>query len=172
MTIVLSTRTENLILKDDMHRIYEKLSESEKDRLRNSTILLTGCGGFLGYYFMHFFAHFAEELEIKRIIGLDNFLTGTKDWLVNLTESNPNVVSLHEFNVITDSVEDIPGADEADLVIHMASIASPTFYRIYPIETLDANITGLRRLLGLLFGKIAERFPVLFEQRNLWRPFP
>src|SRR5690606_13292819 len=100
-----------------------------KDKLRNSTILITGCGGFLGYYFMHFFAHYAEELQLKRIIGLDNFLTGTKDWLDTLVENNKGKVELKYFNVITDNVADIPGAAEADIVIHMASIASPTFYR-------------------------------------------
>jgi UDP-glucuronate decarboxylase len=31
----------------------------------------------------------------------------------------------------------------------MASIASPTFYRMYPLQTIDANIWGLRRLLDL-----------------------
>jgi len=32
-------------------------------------------------------------------------------------------------------------------VIHAAGIASPTYYRKYPIETMDANVTGLRALL-------------------------
>jgi UDP-glucuronate decarboxylase len=32
-------------------------------------------------------------------------------------------------------------------VIHAASIASPIFYRRYPIETMDANVNGLRNLL-------------------------
>ena len=69
---------ENQILKEDMVAIYKKLSGPELDKLRNSTILLTGCGGFLGYYFMHFFAHYAEELKIKKIIALENFLTVRK----------------------------------------------------------------------------------------------
>jgi dTDP-glucose 4,6-dehydratase/UDP-glucuronate decarboxylase len=34
-----------------------------------------------------------------------------------------------------------------DYVIHAASIASPTYYRKYPIETMDANVHGLRLLL-------------------------
>src|SRR5581483_3465637 len=34
-----------------------------------------------------------------------------------------------------------------DYVIHGASIASPTFYRLHPIETIDANVWGLRCLL-------------------------
>ena len=47
----------------------------------------------------------------------------------------------------TDEIDTVPQAEEADYIIHMASIASPIFYRQHPIETLDANIWGLRRLL-------------------------
>ena len=35
----------------------------------------------------------------------------------------------------------------------MASIASPTFYRKHPIETLDANIWGLRKILDFYKNK-------------------
>jgi dTDP-glucose 4,6-dehydratase/UDP-glucuronate decarboxylase len=34
-----------------------------------------------------------------------------------------------------------------DWIIHAAGIASPVYYRLHPIETMDANITGLRTLL-------------------------
>jgi UDP-glucuronate decarboxylase len=35
----------------------------------------------------------------------------------------------------------------------MASIASPSFYRQYPLETVDANVWGLRSLLEFYRGK-------------------
>ena len=34
-----------------------------------------------------------------------------------------------------------------EYIIHAAGIASPTYYRQFPIETMDANINGLRHLL-------------------------
>jgi len=37
--------------------------------------------------------------------------------------------------------------DDFSYIIHAASIASPTFYRKFPIETIDANVNGLRHLL-------------------------
>ncbi|RYF94334.1 MAG: NAD-dependent epimerase/dehydratase family protein [Chitinophagaceae bacterium] len=167
-----NTVVTNQILLEDMAAIYEKLSPKELDKLRNSTILLTGCGGFLGYYFMHFFSHYAEELKIKKIIALENFLTGTKDWLSKLVNSKPDLIKLHEFNVITDSVDDVDGADKADIIIHMASIASPTFYRIYPIETVDANITGLRRLLDYYAAKQIRGFLFFSSSEIYGDPFP
>jgi UDP-glucuronate decarboxylase len=36
---------------------------------------------------------------------------------------------------------------EVDFIVHAASIASPTYYRKYPIKTMDANVQGLRNLL-------------------------
>jgi len=137
---------QNQILSEDLAHILEKLSPNEKKKLKDSTILITGCGGFLGYYFMQFFSQYAEKLQIKKVIALENFLTGTRDWLDSLVENNDKI-HLHEFNVIEDRLEDIEGADQANLIIHGASIASPIFYRIYPVETMDANVTGLRRML-------------------------
>lgn len=37
--------------------------------------------------------------------------------------------------------------EDFEYIIHAASIASPTYYRKHPIETMDANVNGLRFLL-------------------------
>lgn len=50
--------------------------------------------------------------------------------------------------VAHDVTEPVPARIEAaDFVIHAAGIASPGLYRQIPIETMDANVGGLRRLL-------------------------
>jgi UDP-glucuronate decarboxylase len=46
-----------------------------------------------------------------------------------------------------DATKGLPENLDANYIFHCASIASPIFYRKYPIETIDANITGLRLLL-------------------------
>jgi UDP-glucuronate decarboxylase len=53
-----------------------------------------------------------------------------------------------------------PEAGPFDYVIHAASIASPTFYRQYPIETMDANVNGLRHLLDQARRQAASVSPV------------
>lgn len=162
---------QNPILAEDMAYILNRLTEDEKSIFRDSTILITGSGGFLGYYFMHFFATWADQLGIKKIISLENFLTGTRDWMEQLARENDKI-SLHTFNVITDDIRDIPGADEANLIIHGASIASPTFYRIYPLETIDANVTGLRRLLDFYVKKPIRGFLFFSSSEIYGDPFP
>lgn len=161
---------QNLILKEDLKYIFDKLNALEKSKFRESTVLITGCGGFLGYYFMQFFNKYADELKIKRIIGLDNFLTGTKDWLDRLASQNPKI-SLHTFDVIHDDPKQISGIEEADFIIHGASIASPTFYRLYPLETIDANITGLRRLLDFYCQKKIKGFLFFSSSEIYGDPF-
>lgn len=172
MIIPDNVSTRNPILETDLEAIYNALSEQELQTLNGSTLLLTGCGGFLGYYFMHFFSAYAKKLGIKKIIALENFLTGTKDWLENLVEDNPELIELHEFNVISDSISDIEMAGSADIIIHMASIASPSFYRVYPIETVDANITGLRRLLDYYSQKDIKGFLFFSSSEIYGDPFP
>jgi len=162
---------QNKILTEDMAYIAGKLSSVEKAKFKNSTVLITGCGGFLGYYFMHFLASYAAELQIKKIIALENFLTGTRTWLDKLAENNDKIV-LKEFDVIYDDLANVEGADEANLIIHGASIASPIFYRIYPVETMDANVTGLRRMLDFYKERNIKGF-IFFSSSEIYGdPFP
>jgi len=134
----------NKILIEDLEYIKNSLETREINNFLNSTILITGCAGFLGYYFMNFFVSIKEEYKIKKIIGLDNFIVGYPMWLKQL--SNSGSVSLHNFNIISDDISNIEDIENVDYVIHMASIASPKYYRKFPVETLDANVWGLRNL--------------------------
>lgn len=154
----------NEIAIKDLHHILSKFTPEEIKKLSNSNILITGCAGFLGYYFMNFFVHFKKQLNIGKIIGLDTFIVGNPEWLQQL-ERETEDLKVYNFDISKDDISKIEGADKADFVIHMASIASPVFYRKYPIETLDANIWGLRKLFdfykdrslkGLLFFSSSE----------------
>jgi nucleoside-diphosphate-sugar epimerase len=49
---------------------------------------------------------------------------------------------------------------DMELLIHAASIASPTYYRKCPIETMDANVNGLRYLLDYCLGQKGRNHPV------------
>ena len=42
-------------LAEDLDYTFSKLTDQEKEKLSNSTILITGCAGFLGYYYLRFF---------------------------------------------------------------------------------------------------------------------
>ena len=152
-------------LEADLQHTLDKLNAAERERLQDATVLVTGCAGFIGYYMMQFFRRYADELSLKKVIALDNFMLGKPDWLAPFEQDAH--FDLRKFDIICDDIGMIPDAEQADYIIHMASIASPTFYRKYPIETLDANIWGLRRLLdfyrersirGFLFFSSSETY--------------
>lgn len=152
-----------MIKEEDFEYMYNSFSTDEKNKFNDSTILITGCAGFIGYYMMNFLDAYSSQLKINKIIGLDNFMLGKPDWIKKLEKKD--LFQIEEFDIITDKINDVFNAEEANLIIHMASIASPIFYRKYPIETIDANVEGLRSLLefykekdirGFLFFSTSE----------------
>lgn len=159
------TALTNPIVIEDLERIHAGIA-SKRSKLRDATVLVTGCAGFLGFYFMQYLVRYADQLGLRKVIGLDTFLLGQPQWLERLKADFPERIELRRFNVSSDDITSIAGAAGAEFVIHMASIASPTFYRRYPVETVDANIWGLRRLMeayrtsrtvrGLLFFSSSE----------------
>jgi len=49
---------------------------------------------------------------------------------------------------------------EFQFIVHGGSIASPVFYKKYPIETMDANVNGLRNLLDYALRQKSSQAPV------------
>ena len=66
---------------EDLHYTLQKLSGEERKKLENASLLITGCAGFLGYYLVHFFHEHADELKLKKVICLDNFMLGYPKWI-------------------------------------------------------------------------------------------
>ncbi len=150
------------VLDEDLEAIHAGFAE--KDRLRDSLVLVTGAAGFLGYMLLQYLARHQKALGVRRILALDRFLLGRPAWLDNLVR-DCSALEVRPFDIAWDSLEEVPGAADCRFVLHMASIASPPFYRQYPLETLDANVWGLRRLLdfyrhknltGMLFFSSSE----------------
>ena len=57
----------NLIVKEDIEYIYKNVGKN-LEKFKDSNIFITGCCGFLGYYFLHFFDTYKEKLGIKETI--------------------------------------------------------------------------------------------------------
>lgn len=159
----------NDIVQQDLQYIHENYES--KNFFHGSTILITGCAGFLGYYFMQYFSRYAHEIGVKKVIALDNFKLFKAQWLENLAKES-RIIDLHHFDIILDNMNSIRDAAQADIIIHMASIASPMFYRKYPIDTLDANVWGLRKLLDYYKEKTFKGFLFFSSSEVYGDPFP
>lgn len=121
-----------------------------KDQLRDACVLVTGCAGFLGYTLVRYLVEVSPAAEV---VGLDNFRLGRPAWLEQLERLHRPRLRVHEFDLARDSLDRIPGTARVTHVLHMASIASPVFYRKFPIETIDANVWGVRHLLDTFRGR-------------------
>jgi len=117
-----------------------------REALRGRQVLITGGAGFLGHYLVQALLH-CNELgcagdEPVTVTVWDNFARGVPAWLERLGASPYLSV------VRRDASDPLPTElPEFDYIVHAASIASPTYYRRHPLETMDANVNGLRRLL-------------------------
>ena len=132
------------VIQNDLRYISEKLKD-EFTHLSGKQILITGGGGFLGYYLIQSLLYrnmTVPDEERTHITVYDNFIRGMPDWILKIKDDKSLYLIKHD---ITQPLPDDAGT--FDYIIHAASIASPMYYRKYPIETMDANVNGLRYLL-------------------------
>ena len=131
------------ILSSDISEIATRLG-NQAAVFAGKTVLLTGGRGFLGRYFTQVFAELnTKHLEKPaQLVVLDNFITAGKEGKAVADIDNVRFV---EHDVIRPFDWDGP----LDYVIHAAGIASPFYYRAYPLETLEVAITGTRNMLEM-----------------------
>ena len=112
---------------------------------KQTTCVVTGCAGFLG-------SHLTDLLLARghRVIGIDNFITGSVDNIAHLGGHA-------EFRFIQQDVtEFIFLSGPVDYVWHFASPASPIDYLELPIQTLKVGSLGTHKALGLAKNKRAR----------------
>lgn len=139
------------IISEAVETVKRSLSEFE-GKIRGKTFLVSGGAGFLGSWFCDVLG----ALD-ARILCVDNLSSGS--------EKNINHLKKGNFRLIKEDISKFTVSEKIDYLVHMASIASPPLYQIYPLETLDANVIGTRNVLeiarkndveGLLFSSTSE----------------
>jgi nucleoside-diphosphate-sugar epimerase len=107
-------------------------------------VLVAGGAGFIG-------SHVCEELLRRghEVTCLDNMITGQFDNIADM-EDHPR------FDFLREDVVRAPLL-RADVVLHLASPASPVQYRRFSIETMLANSAGTHRLLAIA-SDVGARF--------------
>ncbi len=109
------------------------------------TSVVTGGAGFLG-------SHLTDRLlsEGHRVIGIDNFITGSPSNIEHLGGNS-------DYRFIQQDVTQYLLIDEpVDFVFHFASPASPIDYLEHPIPTLKVGALGTHNSLGLAKAKKAR----------------
>jgi dTDP-glucose 4,6-dehydratase len=121
------------------------IGTSQAGEAHVTRVVVTGGAGFLG-------SHICERLlaEGCEVVALDNFSTGHPGNVDHLLADE-------RFQLVKyDIVNHIHVAGPVDVVLHMASPASPIDYLRMPIETLKVGAIGTLHALGLARGKGAR----------------
>src|SRR5579883_1440641 len=118
------------------------------------TVLVAGGAGFIG-------SHLCQKLlqENYSVVCVDNLLTSDKKNIDPLL-SNPNFKFV-EIDITDESQK--PSFPKFDFIFHLASPASPNqnsprSYINYPLETMQVNSVGTKRLLDIAVEDSAKFF--------------
>ncbi|MDO8430319.1 MAG: NAD-dependent epimerase/dehydratase family protein [bacterium] len=131
------------LIQEDIKNIIDSIKR-EAPAFDGKTILISGGAGFLGNYLVATFLQLNKEVLKNpcKVIIMDNFITGSQKNLIFASENNPN------FKLIEHDVrKPIPTNIDADYVIHAAGLASPFYYKKFPIETIEVAVNGTKNFL-------------------------
>jgi len=129
------------LLASDIKEICDSLSSSELALLEGRHVLLTGSNGFLGRYFTAVFLLLNRDY-LKRpahVTAVDNFISSQQDGTI---PKDPHFrFCQHDASTPYPTALMFP---KVDYVVAAAGLASPAYYRKYPLETIDVTTLGLR----------------------------
>ena len=134
----------NTVIQEDVRLTAEQMTATLAT-LEGTTLLVTGGSGFLCSYLLDSVAYLNDHCFSRpcRLISVDNLRSGVADRVAHLADRT-------DFRFVSHDVsQPLELGEPVDWIIHGAGIASPTFYRRFPLETIDVNVWGTRHMLDL-----------------------
>ncbi|MEC1520422.1 NAD-dependent epimerase/dehydratase family protein [Neobacillus niacini] len=155
------------VIKNDIKHISNELEKKLK-KLEASTILISGGGGFLGGYFLDLIDYCNKNLFETpcHVICIENFISAAPQRIQHL-QNNQCVEIINQDITMPLNIK-----KKVDFIIHAASIASPTYYRQYPIETIETNVWGLKNLLDFAKNQKVKSFLFFSTSEIYGNPAP
>lgn len=154
----------NLIIRQDMEELAGKNLPYEK--LKGSSVLITGASGMLAAYIVHFLMYLNETR---------NYGIHVTALVRNEAKAREKFSAFYDSEFFTLKVQDVCQKMEADekidFIIHAAGNASPYFILHDPVGIIAANTTGTVNVLEL--ARKAETKKVLYTStREVYGKMP
>lgn len=132
------------VIQEDIKKISQAIQEETK-KLEGRTLLISGGSGFIGSYLVATIYWLNKNYLKKacRVISIDNYITGSKRNIFNERENH------HFLFLEKDVTKPFRVRNKVDYIIHAAGLASPIYYRRYPLQTIESAISGVKNLLNL-----------------------
>lgn len=113
------------------------------------TILISGGAGFIGINLIQYLL----KQDDHKIVAVDNFITSDKSRFMSFKQQyDTDQIILFDADICDIDLKtelakiNIHNVDE---IYHLASLASPSAYKSYPIETLNVGYIGTKYMLHL-----------------------
>ena len=149
----------NCIISKDMQEIYS--CNLPWNELNGRTVLLTGAYGMLASYLVYFLLWLKKkEIDVHLIVAVRN-----KD---KFYSKFSDIDDLERVKIIeSDLSEQLDIEEKIDYIIHAASLASPQYYSVCPVDVLMPNTIGNYYLLQLAKEKNVKGF-LLFSSCDIY----
>lgn len=160
------------IIDDDLKQITSN-SRINWELLEGKTVLISGANGFLPSYLVEVLL-FLNQTRFKnktKIIAMVRNLSKAKKRFSRYLNREDLVFLVQDVN------DPVGLKEEVHFIIHAASLASPKFYKEYPVETLLPNVLGTYQLLrfserqpleGFLFLSSGAVYGVLEDEKAVY----
>ncbi len=149
------------VVESDLAELVDRLWDELKV-LEGRTLLLSGGAGFLGSYI----AAAVEVLNRRmkkpcRMIVLDSYITSSRTPLIGAAQDANIIFREHDVRRALELNEHV------DYAVHAAGIASPAYYRKFPIETIETAVFGTRNFLEFCRAGQVRSF-LLFSSSEIY----
>jgi UDP-glucuronate decarboxylase len=111
-------------------------------------VLITGGNGFIG---KNIIKNLLQDSNVE-IVVFDNFISSNKEDFEKFKKKydTENKVMLYEYDITDlEKMMFVKYNFPFDEIYHLASLASPPFYKKFPLETLDVGYTGTKNVLEI-----------------------
>lgn len=133
-------------MREDINSIIK--TELDWEKLKNKTVLVAGASGFIASYIVEVLLALNNIKVLALVRNLDKALNKFSHH-----KDNENLVLIKQ-----DISESFEINEKIDFIIHAASQASPHYYGIDPVGTLNANVLGTSNLLKIAIKQKVEKF--------------